>query len=99
MKNKNPRNNKIDDFYCVFCGRKGFPIVRVKNDKEPGHLKKLFCLYCNKETNHVEISFNGKYTLEDFLCEFNNKNFDEEGNRYDPSYKHFEALIRGDLDE
>ena len=70
------------DFYCVYCGKKGIPVVRQGNSqREKGHLKKLFCLYCGKETNHVEIRHFGNYTVEDFYQEFNSKNFDAEGNR------------------
>lgn len=70
------------DFYCVFCANKGIPVIRQNGaQRERGHLKKLFCLYCNKETNHVEIRHFGNYNLEDFYQEFNHKNFDENGNR------------------
>ena len=70
------------DFYCVFCSNKGIPVIRQNGaQREKGHLKRLFCLYCNKETNHVEIRPFGNYNLEDFYQEFNHKNFDENGNR------------------
>ena len=69
-----------NDFYCTQCGQKGIPIQRKENAKrESGHLKKLWCLKCNKETNHVEC--NNNYTHDDFLTEFENDNFDEDGNR------------------
>ena len=80
---KRPANVILDEeFYCVFCGEKGIPIARNKGAKrEPGHLKKLFCLNCKKETNHVECLPWGKYTKEDFFIEFNNNNFTKEGKR------------------
>ena len=71
------------DFYCTECGRKGIPIIRIAGkEREAGHLKKLYCLYCQKETNHAEIRPFGKYNKEDFKkenlmfcskedCEFN----------------------------
>lgn len=90
-KTKDTRLQKISDFYCTKCGHKGIPVIRTK-EKEPGHLKKLFCLYCQEETNMVEIKQNGKYTLEDFLVEFNNGNF-EDGQRKVP-YKQFISEIR-----
>ena len=90
---------EISNMYCTCCQKKGIPIPRSRRSKEPGHLKKIFCLTCQKETNHAEISENSKYTLEDFYFEFEHGNFDEEGNRYDPSYRHFKALVRGDVNE
>ena len=85
---KNIRNNKFSDFYCTCCGRKGIPIIRtVGKEKEPGHLKKLYCLYCGEEKNMVEIKPNGKYTLLDFEIEYKNGNF-KEGERIKP-YKQF----------
>ena len=61
----------ISEFYCTKCGRKGIPIMRPGNKyREPGHLKKLYCIYCGEETNHCEIRPIGKYTYEDFQEEF-----------------------------
>lgn len=59
------------DFYCTKCGHKGIPIARNKGQqREPGHLKTLYCLFCGEEVNHVEVKPFGKYTYEDFLEEF-----------------------------
>lgn len=83
------RNIQEHDFYCVNCGRKGIPIMRREGGlREAGHLKKLYCLYCQKEINHVECIPFSKYTYEDFKFEFENGNFDEEGNRIE-KYKIF----------
>ena len=68
-----PKNKEVlkSEFYCTCCGNRGIPIARkVGSQREPGHLKRLFCLYCQEETNHAEIKQNGKYTLSDFLEEF-----------------------------
>lgn len=84
-KSKNIRNVKMSDFYCTICGNKGIPIFRtVGQEREPGHLKKLFCLYCQKETNMAEIRSIGKYSLNDFWIEYTYGNFDEEGIRKEP---------------
>ena len=73
---KDSRLNNISDFYCTKCGHKGIPIIRKPGKaREPGHLKKIFCLYCQEEENMVEIKSNGKYTLEDFEIEYRNGNF------------------------
>ena len=90
MAKYNGRLTKISDFYCTKCGKKGLPVVRkTGKEREPGHLKKLFCLYCQEEVNMVEIKPNGKYTVEDFNIEFKEGNFIE-GNRQKP-YKQFLA--------
>lgn len=58
-------------FYCTKCGKEGIPIVRKKaSQREPGHLKNLYCLYCKEETNHAECRPIGKYTYDDFRLEF-----------------------------
>lgn len=81
-----------NDFYCCECGNKGIPIARKINKiKEPGHLKKIFCLNCNKETNHVECRELNGYTYKDFLFEFEKGNF-ENGLRILP-YGKFRAKI------
>lgn len=76
--------NKLfqSDFYCTQCGEEALPVWRHKNSaREAGHLKKLFCLRCNKETNCVECNFGSGYTKEDFQFEFRHKNFTSEGQR------------------
>lgn len=90
---KDNRSLRFSDFYCTKCGRKNIPIIRqVGKEREPGHLKKLYCLYCNTEENMVEIKNNGKYTLEHFLAEYNYGNF-ENGERKVP-YRQFIAELK-----
>lgn len=76
-------NMTVSDMYCTQCGKKNIPIPRMKGkERENGHLKKMYCIYCQKQTNMVEIrNFGSGYTLDDFLLEFNMKNFDKDGNR------------------
>ena len=71
------------DMYCTQCGRKNIPIQRkTGQERECGHLKKMWCMYCNKEVNMVEVrDFGSGYKKEDFYWEFENGNFDENGNR------------------
>lgn len=58
-------------FFCTRCGKEGIGIFRnIGRQREPGHLKKLYCIYCKDTVNHVEIKENGKYTVEDFEKEF-----------------------------
>lgn len=69
-------------FFCNKCGNKGIPIPRKKgSEREAGHLKKLYCLNCKQEWNHVECKAFSKYTYEDFQIEMKYNNFDELGNR------------------
>lgn len=58
-------------FFCTKCGREGIPIIRNQGKiREPGHLKKLYCIYCKETVNHAEVRDIGGYTYEDFLEEF-----------------------------
>ena len=77
------KNQEItsSDFYCTRCGRKGIPIARkVGKQREAGHLKKLYCMYCKEEINHAEIRPFGDYNYEDFKLEFDLGRF-VEGNK------------------
>lgn len=50
------RHFSISQFKCTQCSREGIPISRKQsNQRESGHLKKIYCLYCREETNHEEI--------------------------------------------
>ena len=42
-------------FYCLACGNKGIPLARQQSHKHKGmHRKKLYCIHCQTEVNHVE---------------------------------------------
>lgn len=70
------------EFYCCKCGNRGIPIARINGkEREAGHLKKLYCLHCKTEWNHAECKPFSHYDYNDFLMEFREGNFDEEGNR------------------
>ena len=85
----------ISDFYCTQCGSQGLPVVRTaKHAREPGHLKKLYCVYCKTEKNHAEVRpIYGGYNYEDFQLEMKYHNFDLNGNRKKP-YKTFKADLK-----
>ena len=96
-KSKDIRHITLSDFYCTRCGNKGIPIFRIAGqERSPGHLKKIFCLYCQKETNMVEVKPIGKYNLDDFWIEYEYNNFDQEGNRKEP-WKQFVAKIKQEM--
>ena len=81
-------------FFCTNCGREGLPLARkVSHQHQKGHLKNLYCPHCREEHNHVEIRPFGAYRLEDFRFEFENGNFDADGNRKNP-YGQFKMIVR-----
>ena len=42
-------------FYCTGCGQKGIPIQRsIGHQREAMHRKKLYCIHCKTEINHIE---------------------------------------------
>ena len=42
-------------FYCMQCGKKGIPLARkVGHQRGSFHRKKLYCVFCKEEVNHVE---------------------------------------------
>ena len=84
-KTKDSRCLSLSDFYCTQCGMKGIPVFRtIGQEREPGHLKKLFCIHCQKETNQAEIRPRGRYTLDDFWVEYEGGNFTPTGDRTEP---------------
>lgn len=47
----------VHEFYCTKCGNKGIPIQRPRaKHREKFHKKKLFCLTCKEEINHIECA-------------------------------------------
>lgn len=53
-KNKNQRM-ELHDFYCLNCGNKGIGLMRKYGSKrETFHRKKLYCIYCKEDINHIE---------------------------------------------
>ena len=45
----------LHDFYCLKCGNKGIPLARRRSlQHEKFHRKKLYCIYCKTEVNHIE---------------------------------------------
>lgn len=87
-------NFSISDFYCTACGSRGLSLPRKGSKcKEPGHLKRIYCIHCGKEWNHAEIRpICNDYSYKDFQLEMQYHNFDENGNRKEP-YR----IFRGNL--
>ena len=92
---KDVRNLFLSDLYCTKCGLKSIPIFRqAGKEREPGHLKKVFCVHCQEETNMAEIRPYGTYNLNDFWAEYEYGNFDKNGNRKEP-WKQFIGKVTG----
>lgn len=97
-RSKDNRRLLLSDFYCTKCGLKNFPIIRAAGcEREPGHLKKLFCLNCQEEVNMVEVRSVGKYNLENFWMEYEYGNFDENGNRKEPWRQFISKVKQGGI--
>ncbi len=74
------QNFSLSDFYCTKCGKKGISIPRKHGQaRKTGHIKNLYCIYCNKRTKHVEISEKHNYSYFDFLEDFESGVFEEDG--------------------
>lgn len=43
------------DFYCMNCGNKYTLPRRANRKKESMHRKVLYCPFCKKEVNHIEV--------------------------------------------
>lgn len=57
--------------FCTKCGNEGIPIQRKRGQyREKFHKKKLYCLHCQEQVNHVECK------NEEEIAEFR-KDFEE----------------------
>lgn len=49
------RSYSEHSFYCLSCGNKGIPLMRKQGfQHEKMHRKKLYCIHCKQEVNHIE---------------------------------------------
>ena len=45
----------IHNFYCINCGNRGIELYRNRGYQYgKGHRKKLYCIHCQAEVNHIE---------------------------------------------
>lgn len=64
-------------FYCISCGNKGIPLMRKQGFKHQGmHRKKLYCVHCKCEVNHVECKTFDE--VEEFRYNFENGVYKDE---------------------
>lgn len=65
------------DFYCVNCGHKGLPCQRKRGQqREQFHRKKLYCVFCKTEVNHIEVR--NQEEKEMFMEAYDNGEYREE---------------------
>ena len=64
-------------FFCLNCGNEGIPLIR-KNNHFYGkfHRKKLYCLHCKLEVNHMECR--SEEEIQEFKENFANGDYIEE---------------------
>lgn len=68
------------DFYCIKCGKKGIPLSRkVGFQHSKFHRKKLYCIYCGMEVNHIECKT--YEDVENFLQDFKEGKFKDEAEK------------------
>lgn len=71
------RNYAEHSFYCINCGNKGIPLMRNQGFKHQGmHRKKLYCVFCKQEVNHVECKTLDE--IEEFRINFENGVYKDE---------------------
>lgn len=64
-------------FYCIACGQRGLPIQRqLGHQHKSMHRKKLYCIHCRKEVNHIECK--NFYEVEKFKSNFEKGIYQEE---------------------
>ena len=64
-------------FYCIKCGNRGLDIPRrVSHQYGKFHRKKLYCIYCKQEVNHIECR--NPIEIEEFKENFKNGVYKDE---------------------
>lgn len=64
-------------FYCIKCGNRGLDIPRrVSHQYGKFHRKKLYCIYCKEEVNHIECR--NSIEVEEFKENFKNGVYKDE---------------------
>lgn len=71
------KNFSEHSFYCVQCGNKGVPLMRKQGHKHKKfHRKKLYCVHCKEEVNHIECKTQEE--VEEFKFNFKNEVYADE---------------------
>ena len=68
---------KEHKFYCINCGNPGIPLPRKTGFQHSDfHRKKLYCVYCGTEINHIEVK--NVEQEKEFLTNFINGVYEDE---------------------
>ena len=71
------RSMNEHSFYCINCGNKGIPLMRQRGFQHSGmHRKKLYCVHCKIEVNHIECKTYDE--IEEFRYNFENGVYKDE---------------------
>ena len=73
------KNSKMisHDFYCINCGNKGIELMRQQSHQHKRyHRKKLYCLNCKCEVNHIECKTYDE--IQEFKSNFENGVYKDE---------------------
>lgn len=75
------KKTDLHDFFCVKCGNKGIPVMRKRSHNHGKfHRKKLYCLHCKQETNHIECK--NEFEAAQFLIDYQNGVYEDEAKEY-----------------
>ena len=79
MAGSREKTDLYSEFWCIRCGKKGIPVRRKRSGiREKGHRKKLYCIYCRQQVNHVETR--NEEEARQFREDFGNGKYKEEAN-------------------
>ena len=68
------KNIKTHRFFCIKCSGEGIPLPRKQGHKhERFHRKKLYCIHCKEEVNHIECKNDDE--VYEFQCMFEEGHF------------------------
>lgn len=57
-------NTESHKFFCINCGKEGLPLQRRSSlQRERFHRKKMYCIYCKEELNHIECKTEEDITI------------------------------------
>ena len=67
----------LHNFYCINCGNKGIELMRKQGSQHGKiHRKKLYCIHCKTEVNHIECKTFEE--VEEFKINFENGVYEDE---------------------
>lgn len=66
------------DFYCLKCATKTALPRKMSRMREKGHFKKIYCITCREEINHLEVrEFDVDFSIEKLKKDIENGVYSE----------------------